>query len=81
MLYQLVSVLGAVMVLAAYVALQRRWLLLSDRWYYGLNFGGAALLTLVAVVHRQWGFILVEGMWALISIPPLLRPPTGDRIG
>lgn len=75
MLYQLVSIVGAVMILAAYLALQRGWLLLTDRSYYLLNFAGAGLLTWIAVVDGRLGFILVEGAWALISLPRLLRPP------
>jgi len=31
------------------------------------------LLLWVALVDRRWGFILLEAVWALVSIPPLLR--------
>ena len=75
MLHQVVSLAGAAMILAAYVALQRGWLPREDRRYNALNFVGSALLTWVAVADRQWGFIVLEGSWALLSLPPLLRPP------
>lgn len=73
MLHQLVSLAGAAMILAAYLALQRGWLPREDRRYNALNFVGSALLTWVAVADGNWGFILLEGSWALLSLPPLLR--------
>jgi len=73
MLYQLVSLVGAVMILVAYAAYQRGRLGREDRLYNALNFVGSALLTWVATLDRRWGFILLEGCWALLSLMPLLR--------
>ncbi|GJG87343.1 hypothetical protein tb265_25240 [Gemmatimonadetes bacterium T265] len=73
--YQLASLVGAVMILAAYVAYQRGGLGREHRRYNALNFVGSAILAWVAVVDRRWGFIVLEGSWALLSLPPLLRPP------
>ena len=73
MLDQLIAGLGAALVLAGYFALQRGWLASEDRVYNALNFFGAALLTWVAVVDRRWGFIILEGAWALLSFPGMLR--------
>ena len=75
MFHQLLSVVGAVLVLGAYVALQRRWLGSADRTYNALNFVGAALLTWVAIADRRVGFIVLEGAWALLSLPGTLRRP------
>ena len=75
MLYQLTSLVGAAMILVAYVALQRGWMGREDRRFNALNFVGSALLTWIAVADRRWGFIILEGSWALLSLPPLLRPP------
>ena len=75
MLFQLLSLAGAAMVLGAYFAYQRGWMGRESRWYNALNFVGAGLLTVVAVRDGRLGFILVEGIWSLLSIPPLLRPP------
>jgi hypothetical protein len=36
--------------------------------YQAMNFAGATLLTYVAVAERQFGFILVEGAWAVMSV-------------
>lgn len=72
---QVVSLSGAILVLIAYAALQRGWLRREDRWFNLLNFIGSALLGWIAILNRQWGFILLEVAWALLSIPPLLRRP------
>ncbi len=71
--YQVVSVAGAVMILAGYAALQRGALTQEDRWFNLLNFVGSSLLAWIAIVDRRWGFILLEVIWALLSLPPLLR--------
>ena len=73
--FQLASLAGAVLILAAYVAYQQGWLGREHRSYNALNFVGSAILAWVAVVDRRWGFIVLEGAWALLSLPPGLRPP------
>ena len=73
MLYQILSLVGAAMILSAYVALQRGKLDKEDRMFNLLNFVGAGLLTVVAIADRRWGFIILEGTWSLLSLPPLLR--------
>ena len=73
MLLQVVSVVGAFLILGGYLALQRGWLAPTDRRFNAMNLLGALLLTWVAVVDRRYGFVLLEGVWALLSIPPLLR--------
>ena len=75
MISQLTSIVGAVMILSAYFAFQRGWLGRAHRTYHALNFVGAFLLTVVAVIEHQIGFVIVEGMWAILSIPGTLRPP------
>lgn len=79
MLDQLIAIIGAVLMLGAYLALQRGWVAATDRSYSVLNFVGALLLTWVAVVDRRWGFILVEGAWALLSIPGMVRRERHSR--
>ncbi len=73
MLFQVISLVGAALVLSGYVALQRRWLSGEDRLFNLLNFVGAGLLTWVAVVDERIGFIILEGVWALLSLPGVIR--------
>ena len=65
---QLISVLGALAILAAYAANLFGLVQPSNLWYSVANFLGSAVLTVVAVVDRQLGFLLLEGTWALVSL-------------
>ena len=72
MLYQIISVAGAVMILVAYAGNQRGWMDRESAWYNLLNLAGSGLLAWIAIRDRRVGFIFLEGAWALLSIPPLL---------
>jgi hypothetical protein len=74
---QVISVVGSAIILGAYFALQRRMLRAEQRAYSAMNFIGAGLLTWVAVSESQVGFILLEGTWALLSLPGMLRRAPG----
>jgi hypothetical protein len=65
---QLISVLGALAILGAYVASQFGLADASKLSYQVANCLGSAVLTVVAVVDWQLGFILLEGAWALVSL-------------
>lgn len=73
MLIQIVSLLGAFLILLAYFANSRQWLGPRDPWYNLMNLVGGILLFWVAVVDRRAGFMVLEFAWALIAVPPLLR--------
>ena len=72
-LFQILGIVGALLILLAYFLLQQRILTGEDRRYLVMNFTGGTLLTIIAVYDRRIGFILVEGAWALISLYGLGR--------
>ncbi len=72
---QVVSVLGALLILTAYAANQLGLIDRRHRIYHAMNLVGAAILTVVAFEAQQWGFVLLEGAWAVLAVPPLIRPP------
>ena len=65
---QLISVLGALAILGAYAASQFGFAGTSKLSYQVANFLGSAVLTIVAGIDWQLGFILLEGTWALVSL-------------
>jgi len=82
---QVVQVTGAVVILAAFAAAQAGRLDIRSRPYLALNLVGAAALAVDAWRERQWGFLLLEGVWALVAAfglaAELLRPRrAGGRI-
>jgi uncharacterized membrane protein len=73
--FQLVSLVGAFLILVAYLAINRQWLKPHSRRYNLLNLVGGILLLWVAIVDQRIGFVILEAAWAIIAIPPLFRPP------
>jgi hypothetical protein len=73
MFYQVISLVGAVLILAAYLALQLGWMTGQNRWFNLLNFLGSSLLAWVAFVDWRVGFIVLETSWALLSLPGVFR--------
>jgi hypothetical protein len=65
---QMISVLGALAILGAYAASQFGFVDPSKLSYQVANFLGSAVLTVVAIIAWQPGFILLEGTWALVSL-------------
>src|SRR5262245_49354138 len=62
---------GSLLVLAAFAASQLRRLTADSVPYLTLNLVGSAVLAGVALSHRSWGFLLLEGTWAVLSAAAL----------
>jgi len=39
----------------------------DSRLYLALNLVGSAILAVLALVESQWGFLLLEGVWSVVS--------------
>jgi hypothetical protein len=65
---QVFQVIGALLILAAFAAAQFGFLNQRSMTYLVLNVVGSAILAWLALVDRQWGFLLLEGVWALVSL-------------
>jgi hypothetical protein len=70
---QLVQVLGSLLVLSAFAAAQRGALPPDSRVYLTLNLVGSTVLTVLAAHEQQWGFLLLEAVWAVVSAWGLIR--------
>jgi len=75
---QLIQVVGALLILAAFAAVQFERMRPDSRLYLALNLAGSAILAVLAVAAAQWGFVLLEGVWAIVSawgLSTALRSP------
>jgi hypothetical protein len=64
---QVVQILGALLILAAFVLSQWRVIDATSLRYLVPNLLGSAVLAVDAYFGSQWGFVLLEGVWALVS--------------
>jgi hypothetical protein len=69
---QVVQVAGSLLVLAGFALAQRGVLDQRSRVYLLLNLVGSAVLAVDAAKGRQWGFLLLEGVWAIVSAVALV---------
>jgi hypothetical protein len=70
---QIVQVAGSLLILTAFVGAQRGSLSTESRTYLVLNLVGGAVLAVLAALGSQWGFLLLEGTWALVAAHSLAR--------
>jgi len=66
-MHQVIQLLGALLVLAGFVLAQRRLLDPRSRTYLLVNLVGSAVLAVDAWLGAQWGFFVLESVWAAVS--------------
>lgn len=82
---QIVQILGALAILAAFVLAQWHVIDPGSLRYLVPNLVGSTALAIDAYFGAQWGFVLLEGVWAIVSAAAVARevlravitPPAG----
>jgi hypothetical protein len=74
---QLVQIVGALLILVAYAAAQFGLMDQHSRVYLALNLIGSAVLAVLAWEEELWGFLLLEGVWAGVSLWGLVQLARG----
>lgn len=67
------QILGAVAILVPFVWSQRGSLGTDSFAYLSLNLLGSSVLAALAVHEHQWGFLLLEAVWAAVAARGLLE--------
>jgi len=70
---QLIQIVGALLILTAFAAVQFDRMRPDSRVYLALNLAGSLVLAVLAWVESQLGFLLLEGVWAVVSAWGLAR--------
>ena len=79
MLQQAIQIVGAILILLAFALAQAHKLDVASPVYLWLNVLGAATLAVLAVLEHQWGFVLLESVWTVVSVWGLFRRRSVER--
>jgi hypothetical protein len=69
----LVQIVGSLLILVPFVLVQMKRIRPDTPGYIWLNLVGSTVLALDAWHGHQWGFLLLEGTWAAVSLLSLIR--------
>lgn len=79
----LIELIGAALILSAFILAQMGRLETASMTYLVLNFFGAGTLATVAAIDGDTGFLLLEGVWTAFSAYSIARSviagPTGRK--
>lgn len=78
-MFQAIQIAGALLILIAFGLSQAKRLNPHGMVYLVLNAVGSIVLTVLASMEVQFGFILLEGVWALVSVWGLFTLATQRR--
>ena len=70
---QLIQIAGSLLILSGFILTTWGWLNPKSATYLTVNALGSAVLAVQAATEAQWGFLLLEGVWAIVSFAGLIR--------
>ncbi|HEX5147273.1 MAG TPA: hypothetical protein VFV85_09630 [Conexibacter sp.] len=73
----ILQVLGALLVLLPFTAVQLGRTHSASNPYLVSNLLGSGTLAVLALLGSQWGFLLLEGVWAAVTLRSLARRARG----
>lgn len=76
---QIISLCGSLLILTPFALVTLGRMSAASLPYLLLNFLGSGILTVVAIVQREYGFLLLEGVWAIVSLWGLIGLLRGRR--
>ncbi len=68
---------GAILILIAFALSQTGKLDPNSYAYILLNVAGGAVLAVLAFLIQRWGFVLLEGVWTIVSVAALIARMRG----
>ena len=74
-----VQIVGALLILVPFAGQQLRGLSAASAVYLWPNLLGSGVLAVLAAVDEQWGFLLLEAVWALVAFRGLVLLARGRR--
>jgi hypothetical protein len=67
-LADVLQIVGAILILTAYLLAQFRSLSTDTVFYLGLNAVGGGILAGLAASSHLWGFLLLEFVWSVVAV-------------
>ena len=73
----IVQIVGSLFILVPFVLVQAGRLTPTRVSFLVANVVGSGILAVDALLGQQWGFLLLEGVWAIVSLVGLIRTLAG----
>ncbi len=80
-MYDLVQIGGSLLILVAFIAALLGRISQNGYLYLALNAVGSGVLAATAIISREAGFVLLEGVWALVSVVQIIRTARRAPVG